>query len=102
MFGAVLHHREHVGQYLGGVELVGQTVPHRHSGVPAEDLHVLLREPPVLDAVVHAAEHAGGVFHRLFVPDLRAAGLQVGHLGTLIVRGHLERRAGTRRGLLED
>ena len=30
---AVLHHGQHVGQHLGGVELVGQTVPDRHAGV---------------------------------------------------------------------
>ena len=48
------------------------------------------------------AEHAGGVLHRLLVADLRAAGPEGGDVCTLVLRRHLEGRAGPGRGLLED
>ena len=74
------------------------------TGTPA-----YLRAPPrllavaaVLDRVVDAAEHAGGVLHRLLVADLDPARPEVGHVGTLVVGGDLERGARPGRGLLED
>jgi hypothetical protein len=99
---AVLGHRQHVGQDLGRVELVGESVPHRDPGVLGKRLHRLLREPAVLDAVEGAPEHSGGVLHRLLVTDLGAAGLEVGDVRALVLRGHLERGASASRGLLED
>ena len=99
---AGLRHGHHVGEDLGGVELVGEPVPHRHSGVLGQDLDLLLAEPSVLDAVVGAPQHPSGVLHRLLVADLRAAGVEVGDVGTLVIGGHLERGPGPGRGLLED
>ena len=84
------------------MELVGQPVPDRHPGVLGQGLHGLLGEAAVLDAVEGAAEHPGGVLHRLLVPDLGAARLQVGDVRALVLRGHLEGGAGARRRLLED
>ncbi len=98
----VLGHREHVGQHLRRVELVGQPVEHRHPGVLRERLDVLLGRPAVLDRVVHPAEHAGGVLHRLLVPDLRRRRVDVGDVGALVVRRDLEGAARPGRGLLED
>ena len=76
-----------------------------HTGTPAycaQDFHQLLAEAAVLDAVVHAAQHPGGVLHRLLVADLRAGRSQVGDVGALVVGGHLEGAAGAGGGLLED
>ncbi len=99
---AVLHHGQDVADHLGGVELVGQAVPHRHAGVLAQDLHQLLAEAAVFDAIVHAPQHPGGVFHRLFVADLRAARPQVGDIGALVVGCHFEGAARAGGGLFED
>src|SRR4051812_5313778 len=84
------------------MELVGQAVPHRDAGELGEGLDGLLREAAVLDAVERPPEDPGGVLHGLLVPDLRAGRLQVRDVRALVVRRHLERRAGPGRGLLED
>ena len=54
-------------------------------------LDVGLFVPPELDRVVHAAQDPGGVGHRFLVTQLRARRIEVGHVGTLIERRHLER-----------
>ena len=61
-----------------GWNSVGQAVPHRHAGVGGQLLDDLLGEAAVLDAVVHAAEHAGGVLDGLLLAHLGAAGIEVG------------------------
>ena len=101
-FVRVLAHGQHVGQHLRRVELVGQAVVDRHAGVLGQDLDELLREAAVLDRVVHAPEHPGGVLHRFLVADLRSLGTEVGHVRALVVGRHLERAARAGRGLLED
>ena len=98
----VIAHGEDVGQHLGGMPVVGEPVPHRHSGVGPQRLHRLLRGPAVFDPVEHPAEHPGGVLHRLLVAELRILRPQVGDMGTLVVRSHLEGRTGPGGGLLED
>jgi hypothetical protein len=98
----VLAHREDVAQRLRRVPLVGQAVPDRDAAEQRQRLDQLLLGAAVLDAVVHPAQHARGVLHRLLVADLRAARVQVGDVGALVVGGHLERAAGAGRRLLED
>ena len=61
---------QQIRQHLGGVELIGQPVPHRHPGVPRQLLHQLLVEPPVLDAVVHPPQHPRGVGDGLLECDV--------------------------------
>ena len=63
---------------------------------------MLLAGAAVLDRVIHPAQYPGGVLHRLLVPDLRRRRVDVGDVGALVVRRHLERAAGTGGGLLED
>ena len=99
---AVLAHGQHVGQDLGRMELVGQAVEHRHAGVVGERLDEVLVEAAVLDAVVQPAEHTRRVLDRLLVAHLRRLRVEIGHVRALVVRGHLERAARARRGLLED
>ena len=98
----MLKHRQGVAQHLGGVPLVGQTVPHRHAGQGGELLDLGLLVTAVLDAVEHAAQDPGGVRHGLLVTHLGARGVQVGDVGALVVGTDLEGAAGARRGLLED
>ena len=98
----VLFHRQEIREHLCRVGLVRQSVVDRDPGVLREDLDALLREAPVLDGVVHPAEDAGGVLHRLLVADLRTRRIQGGHAHPLVERRHLEGAAGPGRGLLEN
>ena len=82
--------------------LVGQAVPHRDAGLGGELLDALLPESAVLDAVEHAAQHAGGVGDGLLVAELRAGGVEIGDVGALVVGAHLEGAARARGGLLEE
>ena len=81
---------------------VGEAVPHRHAGLGGELLDVLLGEATELDAVVHAAEHAGGVLDGLLLAHLRAARIEVGHAHAEVHGADLEGAAGARGGLLEQ
>ena len=98
----VLQHGQGVAQHLGGVPLVGQAVPHRHPGQGGELLDLGLLVAAVLDAVEHAPQNPGGVRHGLLVAHLGARRVQVGDVGSLVVRADLEGAAGARRGLLEE
>ena len=93
---------EEVGQDLGGMELVGQAVPHRDARVAGQIFHDLLAVAPVLDAVKHAAQHPGGVGNGLLFADLAAGGIKVGHFHAQIVCGHLKTAAGAGGGLFKD
>src|SRR6202034_2237641 len=86
----------------GGVPLVSESVPDRHAGIASKDLDPLLIESSILDPVEHAPEHAGGVFHRLFVPDQGFIRSNIGNVRSLIVCADLKSRSSTRRSLLED
>jgi hypothetical protein len=98
----VLQHGHQVGEDLRWVELVGQAVPHRHARVLAQLFDDGLAVAAVFDAVIHAAQHAGGVFHRLFMADLRAAWAEIGHLRALVERAHFEGAAGAGGGFFKD
>ena len=98
----VLPDGEEVGQDLGGVELVGQAVPHRHPGVVGQVLHDLLAVAAVLDAVKHAAQHPGGVGDGLLFADLAARRVQISHLHAQVVGGHFKAAAGAGGGLFKD
>lgn len=64
----VLPDGEEVGQDLGGVELVGQAVPHRNTGIVRQLFHDLLAVATVLDAVKHPSQHPGGIGDGLLLP----------------------------------
>ena len=98
----VLADGQEVGEDLGGMELVGQAVPHRHAGIFGQRLDDFLAVAAVLDAVVHPAQHPRGVCDGFLFADLRAAGVQIGHAHAQIVGGHLEAAAGARAGLFKD
>ena len=98
---AVFHHGEEIGEDLGGVGFVGEAVPHGHVGEAGQLFHDALAEAAVLDAVVHAGEHAGGIGHGFLLAYLGAAG-KVGAVAALIVHGGLEGAAGAGGSLFED
>ena len=82
--------------------MIGEPVPHRNAGELRQQLHVVVREPSELDAVVHPSEHASGVLHGLLVAQLRLTGTHVGHVRPLIVGGDFEGGPRARGRLLED
>ena len=98
----LLLHGEDVGQHLGGVEGVGQAVPHGHAGVAGQVLHHGLLEAAVLNAVVHAAQHLGGVGQGLLLAHLGGGGVQEGHAHAQVAGAHLEGAAGAGGGLFKQ
>jgi hypothetical protein len=48
------------------------------------------------------AQHAGGVFNRLFMANLAAAGAEIGDASALVKCGNFERASGTGRVFFED
>ena len=84
------------------MEFVGQAVPHRYARVFTQLFNNRLAVAAVFDTVIHTPQHAGGVFHRLFMADLRSAWAEVGHLRTLVKRAHFEGAAGAGGGFFKD
>ena len=98
----VLQHGELIRQHLGGVPVIGEPVVDRDAGVLREGLDDVLTRAAIFDAVVPAAEDAGGVGGGLLVPDLRAGRVEVSGGAALVRHGHLERAARAGGGLLEE
>ena len=99
---AVLAHGQHVGEHLGRVVFIGQTVEHRHAGELGQVFDDFLLEAAVLNGVVHAPQYAGGVFHGFFVTDLRGVRVDISDIGALVIGRDFEGAAGAGRGLFED
>ena len=93
---------QEVGKDLGGVELVGQAVPDRNTGIMGQVFHDLLPIAAVLDAVKHPAQHPGGVGNGFLFADLAARRVKVGDLHAQIVSGDLKAAAGAGGGLFKD
>ena len=96
-FGAVFAHGQRVGEHLGGMKLVGQAVEHGHAGVFRQFFDHVLPEAAIFDAVVHPAQHAGGVFDAFLMPDLAGGRLQISDPRPLVARGDFKRAAGAGR-----
>ena len=98
----LLAHGEDVGKCLGGVELIRQAVPHGNTGLLGEFLDNLLVGATILDAVVHTAEHAGGILDGLLLAHLRRTGIEIGHTHAEVHGTDLEGAAGARGGLFKQ
>ncbi len=98
----VLLDGEEVRENLGGVELVGEAVEHRHPRIAGEVLYDLLAVAAVLDAVEHPAQARGRCRRWTPFADLAARGIKVGHFHAQIVCGHLKAAAGAGGGLFKD
>ena len=98
----VLHQGEDVGERLGGMIDVGQTVPHGNTGVGGETLDDLLVVAAVLDAVEEAAEDLRGVDHGLLLAHLGGLGIEERDVRAFVIGGDLKRAAGAGGGLLEE
>ena len=83
---------QEIGKDLGGMELVGQAVPHGNTCVSGQLLNQLLPKAAVLDAVKHTAQHPRRIGNTLLFADLRACGIKV--YGVMGVNGFWEGRIG--------
>ena len=54
----MLPYGEKIRQHLGGVVLIGQAVPDRHTGVLCQFLHDFLSETTVFDALIHSSQNS--------------------------------------------
>ncbi len=95
----VLLDGHHVGQNLGGMVEVRQSVPDGDTGMLSQKLHRLLLEASELDAIVKAAQNLGRILNRLLLAHLAVA--EEGNLGSLVETGHFEGAAGPGGRLLE-
>ena len=95
-----LLHGEGVGQHLGGMVALAAGVDDWNGGDVGHLAHVgLLALGAQHDGVVHLAEHADGVLHRLLVAEVRVG--QVGEAQAQVMAGGLEGAAGAGRLPLE-
>ena len=76
--------------------LVGQTVPDGNASLGGKLLDDRLVGAAILNTVIHATEHAGGILDGLFLAHLRRAGVEVGHTHTQVHTADLEGTARAR------
>ena len=67
--------------------------------IAGDVLHHALMEAAVLDAVEHAAQHAGGVLDRFAPAQLNVVGIEKHHAGAQFADAGLKRHACARGGL---
>ena len=95
-------HGQNVSQHLRWVPFVGQAVEHGHACIFRQLFNDGLFETAVFNRVIHAAQHAGGVFHAFFMTDLRRSRVNVSYLRTLVVSGYFKRATGTGRSFFKN
>ncbi len=98
----MLQHGHQISQDLRRVKLISEAIPHRHACEFAKFLDDRLAVAAIFDAVIHAPQYAGGVFHRLLMANLRAARPDIRHLRALIERADFKRAAGTGGGFFKN
>ena len=95
-------HGEQVGQDLGWVRFIGQTIPHWHTGIASKFFDLCLRVSAILDAIIHPAQDTSGILHGFLAPDVGASWAYIGDMSTLIECCNLECATGSRRVFFED
>ena len=98
----VLAHGEQVGQHLGRMPFVGQAIVNRHACVFGQFFDDVLTKATVFNRIVHAAQHAGGVFDAFFVANLAARWAQIRGAGTLVGSAHFKCATGTGGGFFKN
>ncbi|EGE57166.1 hypothetical protein RHECNPAF_470049 [Rhizobium etli CNPAF512] len=99
---AMFAHGHDVGDHLRRMIFVRQSVIDGHPGVFCQRLHAFLRRAAIFDRIIHAPQHPRRVLEGFLVANLRAGGIEIGHVGALVRAGDLEGASRSRRGLLED
>lgn len=59
-----------IGQYLSWMPFVGESIPHRHTGIVGEVFDDILAETAEKDAVKHSAENTGAVGNGFFFAEV--------------------------------
>ena len=98
----MLTYGQQVCQHLGGMELIGESVPYGNLGILSEFLNDGLLEAAVLDPVKHSCQDARRVCNALFFTDLGSAGIKVGSSHTKVMSRHFKGAACTGAGLFKD
>lgn len=98
----MLPHRHEVGERLGGVPLIGQTVKDRNGRVLGEFDNGRMIGAAIFDCVENPRKDSGGVRRRLLVSDLARCWIQDRTEASLLGDGRFEGHACARRCLFED
>ena len=93
---------EQVRQHLGGMELIGQSVPYRDLRVSGQFFHDLLSVAPVFNTVEHAGQYPGRIGDTLLFADLGSLRIQIGRPHAQVMARDLKGTAGPGAGLLKD
>ena len=84
------------------MELIGQAIPHRNTGIAGKILNNGLLEAAVLNAVEHAAEDLRGVGEGLLFAHLGGGRIEESDAHAEIACADLEGAAGAGRGLFKE
>ena len=95
-------HGQNVSQHLSGVPFVGQAVEYGHACIFRQLFNDGLFETAVFNRVIHATQHASGVFHAFFMTDLRRSRVDVSYLRALVVSGHFKRATSAGRSFFKN
>ena len=98
----MLAHRQRIGKHLGRVELVGQTVEHRHACILGQLFHHILPKAAIFDAVKHPPQNTRRILNAFLMPDLAGGRLQISYPCSLVARGHFKRATGAGRCFLKN
>src|SRR5690606_34992321 len=94
--------RHEIGESLGGMELVGESVVDRNAGVLREYLDGFLAVASKLDRIEHPAENAGGVLYALLDAEMNVVGREENGVAAFFGKGGLERAARSVRAFFEN
>ena len=98
----MLPHGQKICQNLGGMGLIGQTVPHRDPRISAQFFHNLLGKAAVFNTIKHPAQNPRRVCNAFLFADLRAGGVEIGDPHAQIMAGHLKGTARAGTGLFKN
>ena len=94
-FGYMFFDGQHVRQDLCRVVGIGQAIKHRYTGMLGQFFYHRLVKTTIFNTVKESAQYLCGIFQRFFFTHLRAARIQIGHMGSFIMGRHLKAASGT-------
>ena len=98
----MLPDRQEIRQDLGRMELIGQAVPYRDSGITIQVLHDLLPVSPVLNPVKHTAQNPRCIGNAFLFTYLAPGGIQIGTVHSQVISSDLKGAASARARFLKD